>query len=179
MSVASQLSLQATDFELFDLPQRFELDASTLAQRWKALQAQTHPDNFVGGTSAEQRLAMQWSVRVNEAYQRLRLPLSRAAYLCELRGVPINAESNTAMPHEFLVQQMTLREELDEAGGNTAALESLADMVASAKREWLAKAAQALDVDDNAQTASGAVRALMFIERVSKDINQQLDDANP
>ena len=177
MSGTIELSLQANDFQLFDLPQQFELDAGDLAKRWKALQAQTHPDNFVSATSAEQRLAMQWSVRVNEAYQRLRAPLQRAAYLCELRGVPINAESNTAMPHEFLVQQMTLREELDEAAGNAVALQQLADMAAAAKREWLAKVGQALDTDNDTQAASGAVRALMFIERVSKDINQQLDDA--
>lgn len=177
MSGAIELSLQATDFELFDLPQQFELDAGELARRWKTLQAQTHPDNFVSATSAEQRVAMQWSVRVNEAYQRLRAPLQRAAYLCELRGVPINAESNTAMPHAFLVQQMALREELDEASGNAAALQQLADVAAAAKREWLAKVGQALDTDNDTQAASGAVRALMFIERVSKDINQQLDDA--
>lgn len=177
MSGAIELSLQANDFELFDLPQQFELDAGDLAKRWKALQAQTHPDNFVNATSAEKRLAMQWSVRVNEAYQRLRAPLQRAAYLCELRGVPINAESNTAMPHSFLMQQMTLREELDEAHGNTVALQRLADMAGAAKREWLAKVEQALDADNDTQAASGAVRALMFIERVSKDINQQLDDA--
>jgi molecular chaperone HscB len=46
---------------------------------------------------------MQWSVRINEAYQRLKDPLRRAAYLCELRGAPINAENNTAMPRTFLM----------------------------------------------------------------------------
>jgi molecular chaperone HscB len=176
MAAAQQLGLQSNDFELFDLPQRFELDASALSQRWKALQAQTHPDNFATGSSAEQRLAMQWSVRVNEAYQRLRQPLTRAAYLCELRGVAIDAESNTAMPHAFLMQQMMLREELDEARGNAQALQALADTAAATKREWLQAVAQALDVDADTATAAGAVRALMFIDRVAKDINQQLDD---
>ena len=58
---------------------------------------------------------MQWAVRVNEAYQRLKDPLKRAAYLCERRGAPIDAESNTAMPRDFLMQQMAWREALDEA----------------------------------------------------------------
>ena len=58
---------------------------------------------------------MQWSVRINEAYQRLKDPLKRAAYLCELNAAPVNAENNTAMPTEFLMQQMDWREALDEA----------------------------------------------------------------
>ena len=42
MSGVSPISLQANDFELFDLPARFELDSLELAKRWKALQALTH-----------------------------------------------------------------------------------------------------------------------------------------
>ena len=91
MSGVDPISLQANDFELFDLPARFELDSLELAKRWKALQALTHPDKFVSSTGADQRMAMQRSVRVNEAYQRLRTPTSRAGYLCELRGASIDA----------------------------------------------------------------------------------------
>jgi molecular chaperone HscB len=58
---------------------------------------------------------MQWAVRVNEAYQRLKDPLSRAAYLCQLRGQPVDAERNTAMPAAFLMQQMEWREALEAA----------------------------------------------------------------
>ena len=79
-----------------------------------------HPDRFAGEGAAAQRIAMQWAVRVNEAYQRLKDPLKRAAYLCELRGAPIEAESNTAMPAAFLMQQMAWREALDEAADAAA-----------------------------------------------------------
>ncbi len=98
------------DFALFDLPRRFALDADDLAARRRALQAEVHPDRFAAGGAAAQRVAMQWAVRVNEAYERLKDPLKRAAYLCELGGVPIRAEDNTAMPPEFLMQQMDWRE---------------------------------------------------------------------
>jgi len=47
----------------------------------------------------------------------------------------------------------------------------------TAKKEWLNKVATALDIDNDAAAAASGVRALMFIERVTKDINQQLDDA--
>jgi molecular chaperone HscB len=74
-----------------------------------------HPDQFALQGAAEKRLAMQWSVRVNEAYQRLKNPLRRAAYLCEFHGAPLQAEDNTAMPAAFLMQQMQWREDFDEA----------------------------------------------------------------
>ena len=110
------MNLQYSDFELFGLPQRFRQDRAAIDARWKELQREAHPDRFAAQGQAAQRVALQWSVRINEAYQRLKNPLKRAAYLCELLGAPIHAESNTAMPHEFLVQQMEWREALDEAG---------------------------------------------------------------
>jgi len=110
------------DFALFDLPRRFTLDADDLAARRRAVQAEVHPDRFAAGGAAAQRAAMQWAVRVNEAYERLKDPLKRAAYLCDLGGVPIRAEDNTAMPPEFLMQQMAWREGLggaDDEGGRS------------------------------------------------------------
>ena len=98
------MKLTDDDFTLFGLPQRHALDRSDLDARRRELQGWVHPDRFAAEGSAAQRIAMQWAVRVNEAYQRLSHPLSRAAYLCELRGVPIAAERNTAMPAAFLTQ---------------------------------------------------------------------------
>ena len=113
--IISVPSLQSSDFELFGVSQSFFQSADTLSQRWKALQLQAHPDKFAAQGGLAQRLAMQWSVRINEGYERLKNPLKRAAYLCELQGEPIHAETNTAMPSAFLVQQMEWRESLDEA----------------------------------------------------------------
>src|SRR5678815_4885906 len=103
------------DFALFDLPRRFALDAEDLAARRRAVQAEVHPDRFAAGGAAAQRAAMQWAVRVNEAYERLADPLKRAAYLCELGGVPVRAEDNTAMPTESLTQLMAWPEGSEEA----------------------------------------------------------------
>ena len=104
------ISLQANDFELFDVPVQYAQDRAQLDARWKALQREAHPDRFAADGAAAQRVAMQWSVRINEAYQRLKDPLKRAAYLCELQGAPVQAENNTAMPPAFLMQQMEWRE---------------------------------------------------------------------
>jgi molecular chaperone HscB len=96
--VVPRVNLQSNDFELFGVPRRFAQDRAALDARWKDLQREAHPDKFAAQGAAAQRVAMQWSVRINEAYQRLKDPLKRAAYLCELDGAPINAHSNTAMP---------------------------------------------------------------------------------
>ncbi len=167
-------SLQANDFELFGLPQQFALDRSQLDELWKALQREAHPDRFAAEGAAAQRVAMQWSVRINEAYQRLKDPLKRAAYLCELRGQPINAESNTAMPAAFLMQQMEWRETLEDAH-ELAALEDLADEVAAERKRVQQSLGELLDGSGNTQAAVGQVRALMFIERFAAEVDAKLD----
>ena len=167
-------SLQANDFELFELPQQFALDRAQLDDRWKAMQREAHPDRFAVEGAAAQRVAMQWSVRINEGYQRLKDPLKRAAYLCELRGAPVNAESNTAMPPAFLMQQMEWREALEDTQ-DAGALEDLADEVAAERRRLQQSLGQLLDEAGDAQAAVGQVRALMFIERFAAEVDAKLD----
>lgn len=173
-SLKQPLSLAATDFELFELPAQFELNRNQLDAQWKALQQQVHPDQFASQGPADKRLAMQWSVRVNEAYQRLKNPLRRAAYLCELHGAPLQAEDNTSMPAAFLMQQMQWREDLDEAQTETALI-TLQSEIHDAKQSALQRCAQSLDIDKNWMAAVHEVRALMFIERFEEDLNNRLD----
>ena len=168
------MNLASTDFELFDIAPRFALDAGVLDARWRALQAEVHPDRFAAEGTAAQRVAMQWAVRVNEAYQRLKDPLRRAAYLCELNGAPVNAEVNTAMPTDFLVQQMAWRESLDEASA-LPAVEALADEVAAHRREAIASLQVTLDDQRDFSAAAQQVRALMFVERFVSDVDQRLE----
>jgi len=168
------MQLSDDDFTLFGLPQRQAVDAAALASQWRALQAQVHPDRFASEGAAAQRLAMQWAVRVNEAYQRLKDPLKRAAYLCELRGVPINAENNTAMPGAFLMQQMEWREALDDAA-DADAVQALDDTVAADEQRMLAALGDALDVAGDTAAAAQQVRALMFVARFRDDIRRRMD----
>ena len=168
------LNLQSTDFELFGLPQRFGQDRAAIDARWKELQREAHPDRFAGQGAAAQRVAMQWSVRINEAYQRLKNPLKRAAYLCELHGAPVNAENNTAMPASFLMQQMQWREELDEAQG-AEDLAQISRQCRQAERETLLEIEQLLDQSHDYAAAVAQVRALMFLERFAADVNDRLD----
>ncbi len=167
------MNLHHSDFELFRLPQRFAQERADIDSRWKDLQREAHPDRFAGQGAAAQRVAMQWSVRINEAYQRLKDPLKRAAYLCELRGVAIQAENNTAMPPDFLLEQMEWRESLDDAR-DEAELEQLSERVLQRRREMLSQIQQLLDLEGDAPAAAQQVRALMFIERFAGDVESRL-----
>lgn len=174
------LNLQASDFELFGLPEQHAQDASVIDAQWKELLREAHPDRFAAQGAASQRLAMQWSVRINEAYQRLKDPVKRAAYLCERWGVPVNAERNTAMPTDFLMEQMAWREELESAPNDVDTLDALLARTRAAKRDRLAQLTQQLDGHpewpkaQRAEAAAVHVRALMFVDRFSEEINQRL-----
>ena len=168
------MKLSDDDFTLFGLPPQQALDRADLDARRRDLQSRVHPDRFAAEGASAQRLAMQWAVRVNEAYQRMKDPLSRAAYLCQLRGVPIDAERNTAMPAAFLMQQMEWREALDDAAGS-AAVEALDAAVARDERAMLAELTQLLDIRGDTAAAAAQVRALMFVARFRQDIERRLD----
>ena len=174
------LSLAATDFALFGLPQRFALDIGRLDATWKSLQGAAHPDRFATETAAAQRVAMQWAIRINEAYRRLRDPLGRAAYLCELHGAAVEAETNTAMAAAFLMQQLEWREALAEAS-SLDAVDALADEVAVARRTTLRTLEQLIDASDPVdwQAVSGVVRGLMFVDRFLVDVDRRIEALQP
>jgi molecular chaperone HscB len=168
------MKLDDDDFTLFDLPRRHALDRNEIDSRWRTLQSEVHPDRFAAQGEAAQRIAMQWAVRVNEAYQRLKDPLRRAAYLCELAGAPIAAENNTAMPASFLMQQMEWREALDEAA-DLPAVQALQREIDQAEQQLMTELAACLDERHDAEAAAGQVRALMFVRRFRQDIERRLD----
>lgn len=172
--VVQGVNLRSDDFELFGLTQRFAQDRAYLDAHWKDLQREAHPDKFAGQDATAQRKAMQWSVRINEAYQRLKDPLKRAAYLCELNGAPVNAESNTAMPAAFLMQQIEWREELDEAQ-SAEDLQKINQQVQLARRRMLENIERLIDQQQAFGEAVAQVRALMFVERFEDDVNTRLD----
>ena len=160
-------------FELFHLSQQFAIDSTMLDKAYREVQNQVHPDKFVSGSDAEKRVAMQWATRANEAYQTLRAPLHRAAYLCELNGIDLQTESNTAMPMVFLMQQMEWREALDAArtARDINALEQLDGELKTALNDELAAIATQFEQADFNAAAQG-VRRLMFLDKLKQEITQ-------
>ena len=153
---------------------QFKQDRAVIDARWKELQREAHPDKFAAQGAAAQRVAMQWSVRINEAYQRLKDPLKRATYLCELHDAPINAENNTAMPTDFLMQQMDWREALDEAK-TVDEMNEIAYRSSKYGREQLSKIEQMIDMQKDFPAAAQQVRNLMFVERFSSEVDTRID----
>jgi molecular chaperone HscB len=168
------MRIDDNDFQLLGLPLRHALDRADLDARWKALQAEVHPDRFAAEGAAAQRVAMQWAVRLNEAYQRLKDPLRRAACLCELHGQAIGSDSNTAMPAAFLMQQMSWREAL-ECAASPAAVEALGEQIATQRRAMLDELSALIDEQRDWPAAAAQVRALMFVTRLAQDIDRRLD----
>jgi len=166
--------LATDDFELFKLPRRFVIDATELTTRWKQLQQLAHPDRFADQSSQTQRTATQWSVRINEAYQRLKNPIARGAYLCELAGHPVNAEANTQMSPEFLMHQLQWRECLEEAV-DVNAIEALRSEMNALYQAELKACENAIDQTQDLEVAVQSVRKLLFMQRFEIDMDRRIE----
>ncbi len=167
------MNLQSNDFELFGLSERFKLSIDEIDAARRDLQRQAHPDRFAVEGAAAQRLAAQWSARINQAHARLKAPIARAAYLCELRGAAIAAENNTAMSPTFLMEQMAWREALSEAK-NERDLDEIGTWSRDSLTSLLSKIELQLDDSAAPNAASDAatlVRQALFIEKFRADLD--------
>ena len=153
-------------FELFGLTPAYALDLDHLDRAYRDIQAEVHPDRFAHAGDAERRASMQMTTQVNEAYRTLKSPVLRAKYLLELNGVDVGFETNTAMPREFLIEQMELREQLEEAR-SVESLKALESGLSRMKQEIEAQLVQAVD--------AGAVRKLMFLEKFGEEIDARYE----
>lgn len=170
------MDFAADFFSLFQLPRLFRLNAADLDTRYREIQSQVHPDRFAHAGEAERRLSMQWATRANEAYQTLKRPLERAKYLLHLAGHDIQAESNTAMPADFLMEQMEWREAVAEAknGRNHHELEHLHHRLSGDIASRYDEIGRLLDEDSDIEGACDRVRRLMFLERLLYEIDDAL-----
>lgn len=169
------LSFKQNFFELFGLPARFALDAGGLERSYRRIQSQIHPDKFAHASEADRRASMQWTARVNEAYQTLKAPLARAAYLLALQGTDPGLESNTVMSPEFLAAQMGWREAVEEASlaGDARQLDSLSQRLRGELDRLYAEIARELEGDPAA--AARTLRKLKFLDKVREEIDAALE----
>ena len=167
-------------FALFDLQPSFRLDLEQLATRYRELARQVHPDRFADAGESEQRVALERSACLNEAYQVLKTPSQRARYLLALRGDELPLEVTVQDP-DFLLQQMQLREELEELHDDA----DLAGVAAFKRRLKLAQEQLnegfAACWDDNArrEEAERLMRRMQFLDKLSHEVRQleeRLDD---
>ncbi len=164
-------------FSLFKLPTTFDIDLSMLETNFRVIQSASHPDRFVTAGNAEKIQSMQTATLANEAYLTLKSPALRAAYLLGLHGVNAITETNTKMPHDFLMQQMEWREAIDDAkqAKDVLALENLlAEMQADAK-SLQADLSEHFDVKNDFIAATDTTRKLIFIDKVCADIHKAIE----
>jgi molecular chaperone HscB len=167
------LDFSKNHFELFALPMAFAIDAERLDRAYRGIQAEIHPDKFAHAGEAEQRLSMQWSTRVNEAYQTLRKPFERARYLLQLHGVDAMDAKNTAMPADFLMQQMEWREALQDAqtARDMSALQSLERDLRAYARDVLGRLSSLLDEHNSYAEAGDVLRKVRFMDKLLEEID--------
>lgn len=157
-------------FDLFGLAPAYALETDALERSYREIQSKVHPDRFAHAGDAERRASLQWTTRVNEAYRTLKDPVQRARHILELHGVDVAFETNTAMPPEFLMQQMELRETLEEAK-DADALDALRSDLKREKQSLEKAIAEAIDVRKDYGGAAGLVRKLQFLDRLDEEID--------
>jgi molecular chaperone HscB len=175
MTVFDQETVRQDFFTLFGLPRQQAQDVGRLDQLYRDIQARVHPDKHAHLSDSEKRMAMQWATHVNEAYQTLKDPLKRARYLLQLAGHDVGLESNTAMPAEFLMAQMELRETVAEAkeAGDADTLDDLHRRLRQEIAGEYVHLQQALDGGEPGR-AGTLVRQLMFQEKLFQEIDDAL-----
>lgn len=164
-------------FELFSLSPAFAIDRESLDSVYREIQSTVHPDKFAHRSDAERRFSMQWATHANEAYRTLKQPVSRARYFLSLKGVDTQEENNTAMPMDFLMEQMELREAIGEARAERKlmVLEKLQAGLKSQTGMLLERLESQLDVAADYAEAAQSVRKLRFLEKVSDEIQDAID----
>jgi molecular chaperone HscB len=164
-------------FELFGLPNQFQLDGSLLSLQFRELQKRFHPDNFATASERDRLLSIQKAAQINDAYQTLKNPVTRAEYMLSEQGHDIRGEQTTMQDPVFLMQQMELREELEllpSSSDPESALFDFAENVSVMRKEQLGLLQQQLE-SEIWQEAAQSVRKLKFIDKLNHEV-EQLED---
>jgi molecular chaperone HscB len=168
----------ANYFDFFHLPQQFTIDRQQLDASYLKIQQEVHPDRFARASDSEKRQSLQIATYANTAYQTLKQAIKRGLYLCELHGLDPQLETNTAMPKDFLIQQMELREAMDDAKGDLIALGQLQDQVNVELKKRVEQIAEQFDQSNNPEAALLQLRAALFLERFLEELDHRISDAS-
>ncbi len=163
-------------FELFGLSQAFNIDLIALEKQYRKIQSAAHPDRFVSASSAEKLKSMQIATLANEAYQTIKKPASRAKYLLTLHEIDATKETNTAMPADFLMQQMEWREALEDSKyeKDITALDTLLHIMELEANDLTNSLTTLFDETKDLKSATDITRKLIFIDKVCEDINKAI-----
>lgn len=177
------MDLTQNYYELFGLPKAFLVDQHLLADKYRQLQREFHPDKFAGKSASEQRLSVQFTSLLNNAYQTLKSPLLSAEYLLDLsNGAALDREKLTISDGVFLMKQMEWREQLADLSEDfkrqhvdiSQQLEQLREETENEKHTLIAAFANSYEADEFPQ-AKEIVAKLHFVEKMLTNIDQLED----
>ena len=159
-------------FDLFNIEIGFNIDSAVLHSRQQQLLSQFHPDRFVTANEQQKRLSVQQACHINEAYQTLLDPVSRARYLLEMSGLELNDESETTSDTAFLIEQIEYREQLDACRDHADPVARYEQIDASLKHkaQQLGEAFVSSFAAGDLDTASNVNRKMQFIQRVQAQL---------
>ncbi len=159
-------------FELFGIPPGFNVESARIESKYRELQSLLHPDRYATAGAQEKRLAVQGAALVNQAYAVLTDDCTRAAYLLELKGVEFNDEPDTVNDPDFLMEQMALRETLEQsvaAADPAVALAQLERDANARMAEW-SEHFKRTYADGDFAVAREAVLKMKFIKKFHDEI---------
>jgi molecular chaperone HscB len=165
--------LASNFFELFGLPVSYDVDLNKIQQQYMALQKQVHPDKFARGSDQEKRISMQQTSWINEAQTTLKDPVLRAGYLLKLKGIDFSLENETTMDAAFLMQQLEMRERLENIKNESdplEALDSIAIEVKASTKTMMDGFTQSF-AGDQLEDAREWIRKLQFMQKAKTEIN--------
>jgi molecular chaperone HscB len=162
-------------FELFGLEAKFNIDLATLESNYRKIQSESHPDRFVTASATEKLKSMQTATLANVAYQALKQPALRAAYLLGLQGISAITETSTAMPVDFLMQQMEWREAIEDNATNLSGMHRLLRNIKQETTTLQQTLADELDVQQAWQAAAETLRKLQFMDKLREEIARKLE----
>lgn len=158
---------EADHFARLGLARGFALDRAALDKSYFALQRQLHPDRFATSTPRERAISQNQAVSLNQAYETLKDPLSRAAYLLKLHGAGPKSADHTVSDQALLMEQMERREALAEAA-SAAEIDAVSRQAADDSRVSEAAIAAAFAAGDLDKASAETTRLKYLVKLVDE-----------
>jgi molecular chaperone HscB len=161
-------------FALFQLKPQFKIDRQALESAYLTVQQKVHPDMHAQASDSDKRVSMQLSALANSAYRTLMNPIQRGLYICARNGADPQLETNTAMPAQFLMQQMEWRETLDDVRDQPSKLDELYKEVEQTRANLLKEVEVSIDGANDFELAAKQLRALLFIDKFGAELEDAI-----
>jgi molecular chaperone HscB len=165
--------LKQNCFEVFGIEPGFEIDISKLNTKLHELQKEFHPDNWINNELST--LAVSVSSHINSSYTELKNPLTRSIALLELNNHPLDLAHDTALPMEFLTEQMELHELIEDAKDDLTKLEELEQDIIRKQKILLNNLSQKFAAKDYLQALT-LTKQLGFYTRLLNSIADKFNE---